>query len=693
MSFALSILTFHALGGPQGCPLWVPLMGMGICCALLLAQHRGWVPRERRRIRFAAAILLMCTLAILGSNRRQSRLHVVPRIVRIECEVSGPGYPRGDQGRFPIGKGMWVEGPHLMSGPLPGTRLQIIGRLEPNGRTIRVTGPESLRIIRRPSPGHLGATFERLRRHLRERLKRSTDNSTGGLLCALLLGDRSLPYGERQLLVQTGVLHLFAISGLHLGLILMGLRRVLGRKGVVILTLLALYAGLTGFRAPMGRALFLATSSMMAVRLVRPPSRLPHLFLVAASLVTLKPELFHSPGFLLSFLACTGMLLISAPLLDHQRNDPIERWLDRYRGSVRAMMALMRNALLVGMAASSATSLVGAWFFHRVTPIGVVASILLSPLVPILLALGALKLAMPDHPAVVQLAEWGCDLLLLVARQCARIPLASISVPAPGAFVIVQWCALMTTAAVLARRNRMRMTLLTLAATQAILMVSPPGQPRGFHLLDAGRGAALYQGSASSQLLWDTGPRTARVADQLLHLGVDNLEGLVLTHEHEDHAGAVPEVLARLGQMPLRAPFAGTPTRCARGDILFACSRVLWPPAGAQAPNPNDLSLAAVLVAPRERLLLTGDLEGPGMWGLLSYGDELSADILLLPHHGARQPYLLALLARSSPGRSWLPARAGFPSEDLLKLSWWNVRLEATWLGRPICSDRPTVSM
>ena len=133
-------------------------------------------------------------------------------------------------------------------------------------------------------------------------------------LRALVLGDR-LPPDARERLARTGTLHFFAVSGLHLALLAAALIRLFGPRASFLLPPLVVYAAISGFRTPVGRAL-LMIASVVGARAFRRPHRALHQVLLAATIIlAMHPRSLTTPGFLLSFSAYAGIVGIAVPVL------------------------------------------------------------------------------------------------------------------------------------------------------------------------------------------------------------------------------------------------------------------------------------------------------------------------------------------------------------------------------------------
>jgi competence protein ComEC len=220
--------------------------------------------------------------------------------------------------------------------------------------------------------------------------------------------------------------------------------------------------------------------------------------------------------------------------------------------------------------------------------------------------------------------------------------------------------------------------LCVLAVGAAAVPVAGPerGAPGArIRVLDVGQGdAVLLQPRADDPILVDAGPTHADVVRRLDELGVERLEALVVTHDQEDHAGGVGQVLASrpVGALAyahrsrhlreLAAQAAVRQTRLAAGDALRTGGirlRVLWPPdplLAGQAADPNARSLVILARWRHFRMLLTGDAEAES-----APLDPSPIDVLKVAHHGSADAGLDELLSRASPDAAIVSVGADNP--------------------------------
>ena len=201
-------------------------------------------------------------------------------------------------------------------------------------------------------------------------------------------------------------------------------------------------------------------------------------------------------------------------------------------------------------------------------------------------------------------------------------------------------------------------------------------------VFDVGQGLAVLLEYDGRYGLYDSGPDSAGVADSLRARGVEELEWVVLSHNHRDHVGGfVDGSLSEKSPVRIKRLFVGPDTAggiwrdsvlyvahkrgvpvdtLVRGDVVQLGSagnslsaempdiRVLWPP-DYETVDGNHGSLVLNVSWGAGSTLLTGDLDSLGERELLELSPTLSAGLLQVPHHGSAGSSGLAFLAQVMP--------------------------------------------
>ncbi|GAB6090027.1 ComEC/Rec2 family competence protein [Spirochaeta dissipatitropha] len=218
-----------------------------------------------------------------------------------------------------------------------------------------------------------------LRRRFRQEL-RLISTASAGLAEALLMGSTDSIDPEMHALFRSnGLLHVLALSGMHLGILIaapcMILRKLFGLKTAVILgnicMLMLLY--FIGLRSSLLRAgLFFAISSIWLLN-GRKPQALVILSQCFLLLLLMFPGLLHEIGFQLSFSAVAGILVIAPPVLSYM-NSFFPRTGRLFYGPIAAGFAASAAGLPIAAAAW------GVWY-----PAGILLTLLVVPAVSLLM--------------------------------------------------------------------------------------------------------------------------------------------------------------------------------------------------------------------------------------------------------------------------------------------------------------------
>jgi competence protein ComEC len=508
-----------------------------------------------------------------------------------------------------------------------------------------------------------------------------TTGAARSVIGAMVVGDRLLIDEETNgLLRDAGLIHILSISGLHTSLTVLLLLAVLrrsglGARGVLVAGVASLVVfsafvgqGASVWRACAGTAVGLAGRA--ASRDVEPLSTLA---LASAALIVAVPPLAWSLSFALSVIATAGLVL-SQPT----------------RGAARDRSLLARS-LAASTGAYLASAPLIAVSFARLAPVALAANLLAAPLCAACLGAGAATLALSTIPIAGGLAAWAArgsvEGLLAVSRMASAVPGGHFRVAPPSLLLAVTYVA----ALVVARfTGRLRLAFVLIAIALHIGPYPPGPGPFEITVLDVGQGlAVLARGPDGGVLVADAGPSgngrfdagDRIVVPALVSRGTRRVGVLLLSHDHDDHAGGAAAVLRDLevGELwvgegterdpKTRALVADAVARgiavrrMTRGDTAFASGLavdVLHPGRGDRGRPLNDRCLAVRLAAPdAASVLLPGDVEAGAERVLVGAGLPLRSDILVAPHHGAAGSSTRAFLESVAPRIVVVSAGAG----------------------------------
>jgi ComEC/Rec2-related protein len=279
------------------------------------------------------------------------------------------------------------------------------------------------------------------------------------LLHALLLGYRqSISPELYQLFSRTGIMHIFAISGLHVGVmasILIAGLKLAGvsrpRWGWFLIPCLFLYVAATGMKASAMRAFTMAAVYFAAPLAGRKPDTPSSVALACLLLLAVHPAYIIDAGFLLSFIVVCGILML------HGWTERKIKWMQfsgwsaplRRLNGPRPLDALLRSTgllMLTSVAAWIFSVPVSAGFFHLLSPVSLIGNLAVIPLTFIIMLTGCLTLLggslfSPAAALFNQANLLFISLLIEIVRRLAGLPGACLAVLPPSSLSTGLWYA------------------------------------------------------------------------------------------------------------------------------------------------------------------------------------------------------------------------------------------------------------
>ena len=454
---------------------------------------------------------------------------------------------------------VWIAG--RTEGFHYGTQIRFSGNLSPLESASSPGGFDPARFYYRES-GSLGrleiragdelAILEETRGHplvafansTRDRLERALlheveagEEPYARLITAMSLGAReNSPEDLEEYFRLSGTMHIFAVSGLHVGILaglFLGLFLAVGiprRWAILILIpILLFYAVMTGLRPSAIRAAVMLSIFLGAFVVKEKPRPLNHLAFAALFLLLFDTQQLFLPGFQLSFAVLLSITLLASPMqrwtagpwlsdpfLPKSLHSPLRRAKDHLVGTLTAALAVSLVSWLGSLGLL-------VWHFQSFSPIGIVANLFLVPLVGVIVTL-ALASLVGYGLQLGWLAGFLNQLNILVAIGLTSM--AQFFAELPGAHRH-------TGRGVLPETTEQTLTLDVMGARgeMATLWGWPgtAGEDRRYWIIDPG-GTFTYQ---------------QEMLPLLRSRSVNRIEALGLTHGDIGHIGAAPIVMTQ----------------------------------------------------------------------------------------------------------------------------------------------------
>ncbi|WP_254622393.1 DNA internalization-related competence protein ComEC/Rec2 [Vibrio cholerae] len=494
---------------------------------------------------------------------------------------------------------------------------------------------------------------EDVRSSLQQKLVTLTQNSPfQGIILALTFGERNgIDEQEWRALRNSGLIHLVAISGLHigiafsvgyfLGLGMMRLHAKLLWSPFVCGALLAVfYAWLAGFTLPTQRALIMCLLNVALVMLAFPLSALKRILLTLVAVLVWSPFTSLSNSFWMSFLAVAIVLYQLASQSQRQ---------------VWWKALLWAQVFLVCLMAP-----VTAYFFGGLSVTAVLYNLVFIPwfslvIVPALF-LGLLLMVVWPGVATaywpwvdwtflpldwaLQFADVGW---WVVPSKVQGVVAASVAILLLYRFMSLKACSLL---------------LSMIGLWWWFPSITPLWR---MDVLDVGHGLAIVIEQDERAIVYDTGSSWSGgsyvqsvIEPMLQQRGLRQVDGVILSHLDNDHAGDWQGLAERWQPDWIRASQLGTEFMpCIRGESWQWQSfhfTVLWPPqAVIRAYNPHSCVIRMTDTQSNYSVLLSGDVTAMGEWLLARDGVQLQSDVMIVPHHGSKTSSTAEFIAQVNP--------------------------------------------
>jgi competence protein ComEC len=685
--------------------LWLPV---------LPERHTVWVmiaggialPAQRHNVlKYMGIMVLFCAWGLLAAQESVWPMqHLTTGAVQAEIEITATDGATMHQGnilrvdgqRWWASTGVTLYGNYLPQKVCAGQRWAMTLRLRPVHGELNDGGydPQRSAFARHQT---LSGRFTQAKivdencslraQYLMSLQHRLSAFHWGAVMLGLGMGERlEVPREIKDLMRDTGTLHLMAISGLHIALaasivwlLARGLQFLMPGHWIhwqipllAGLFFAAFYAWLTGLQPPALRTV-IALAVLAALRIgARQWSPWQVWCCCIAAILISDPIAVLSQSLALSAFAVAALIFWF-------------QWLPLPRGHRVRWLQPLVNLLYLQTGMLLLLMPLQVLIFHGFSFSSLVANLFAVPLVtfvcvPLILA-GMLLHLLPL--TALESALW-----FAADKSLGGLFWMLMRLPDGWQNVDERWqyLTLLPWLAIIGWRFHAWKSVPAVCLAGSILLAFPlwrtvRSEGWTLHMLDVGQGLAMVIERHGKALLYDTGLAWpgGDSARQLIipwlrwhHL---QPEGVILSHEHLDHAGGLATLQKTWPTLWIRSPLGRVEHRpCFRGQrwiwegLTFT---VHWPPAG-YSERGNNRSCVVKIDDGEQSALLTGDIEAQAEQTMLShYWRHLASTVIQVPHHGSNTSSSLPLVQRVE-GRIALDSAARynawhFPSAKVIR--------------------------
>lgn len=532
------------------------------------------------------------------------------------------------------------------------------------------------------------------------------DPRVSGFLTAELTGDKSaMDDGDYLAMQETGLAHLFAVSGLHCAFLVTLLALLISRRQrllcAVTIPLLLFYMVMVGMSPSVVRACIMQIFLLIAPLFRRGSDPLTSLAAALLVILLCNPFAAASVSLQLSFSATLGMVLLSPRLYKL-----LTGW---YKGKcrpLRAALCFVAANLSATLSAVVFTAPLTAWYFRIFVLVAPLSSLLAVPaagwsfmaaFVTVLLGFVWLPLA-----SLLGWISWALvRYILWIANGMMSWRYHAVYFTNP---YLIYWLLFLYAAFIGCaatpdgKRKYLLASALSVLTLTAAIWVNRQDYQYGVLTaltLDVGQGESVILTSGGETALVDCGSSNSYkdpgglAADTLHSMGVRELSAVVVTHYHADHTNGLYEVLRRIPVQTIYLPdiedeygvrerlvslaeekgaqvtYVTKETADTLGDTILT----IYPPVQSGG-DLNELGLTALASAGEFDLLITGDMSGSTEKKLVETYALPDIEVLVVSHHGSRYSSNIRFLKAVTPEAAVISVgdnNYGHPSEETLQ--------------------------
>lgn len=304
---------------------------------------------------------------------------------------------------------------------------------------LSVKSPMNVSILKKGNT-FLGSVISPLRQYLLAVTRKHLSPVSSAILSGFILGERrDIPEEYQTMFKNTGTLHLMAVSGSNVGMVLvifaypmMLLRIRRGFRVTMLIGVIFMFALLTRLEPSVVRATIMATVGLLAYGWIRKPDYVNVIAFAGLMMLLWNPIQVFDVGLQLSFAATFSIVyFLPRPL----------SWLSRRRWARLAFVRWLMALSITTLAAQVAVTPLMARYFNNIPSVGLVANIPIGLLAAISTTGGIIFYAVSllgDWAAALLAVplEWSLELVKILLKLFSSFPAANIKIASPSWFEI-----------------------------------------------------------------------------------------------------------------------------------------------------------------------------------------------------------------------------------------------------------------
>lgn len=521
-----------------------------------------------------------------------------------------------------------------------------------------------------------------LRNRILNKLNQLFPEDTAGFARALLLGDTTdLSDKDDYAFKISGIRHIIAVSGLHVSILFTFIYTLMRKRrwptALVGLPLLILFAALAGFTPSIVRACVMQGLMILALLSKREYDGPTALAFAVLVILLCNPISLTAVGFQLSVGCVIGIFLFSERIRRYLYSKS-KKGLYKDKRLKGKLFRWLCGSVSMTLGATLLTTPLSAYYFGYLSIVGLLGNLLTLWAVSLIFygitvacLLGFIWL--PAGRLIAWVISWLMRYVTGVAGLLSALPFAAVSLEDLYIQIWLIFAYILIAIQLFTRPKRPFLTVGCISVGLACSLFLSAAEIRSedfsMTVLDVGQGQCILLESGNTCYVVDCGGDyagdAADLAAQALRTdGFSQIDGMILTHFDQDHAGGAESLLAQLATDVVYLPNAD-PDNVTRSEleadhgerlywveepVELTCGKAritIFP--GEPGEDGNNSSLCILFQTEECDILITGDRSSSGEAYLLEQTQLPDLEILVAGHHGSESSTSLPLLAETTP--------------------------------------------
>ena len=532
------------------------------------------------------------------------------------------------------------------------------------------------------------------------------DSSTAPFIKALIIGDKRDLYQDDSLYValsRAGLMHVAAVSGMHVSFLIAFLRFLLGkgkRSAVVCILLAWSFVALSGMSPSAVRAAFMQTMLLLAPLFERENDPITSLSAALAVLLLVNPFAAANISLQLSFSAMLGIVLFFERLQDLLMRPFGESVIARLLRAPVAILSCTMSVMVFSLPVS-------ALYFGYVSTLSPLTNLLCLWAVPICF-IGAFAAGLFSWvPVLGKLIALAVSLLVrYLAAVCRFISALDFSAVYLPDRVIILWSVLfyLSIAAAFLFKLKPRYRLILPLTTALAALLLPQALLKGYYAsaretitaIDVGQGQCISVTCGKNAVLVDCGSTSYAeynagdcAAAYLKSCGIKKIDAIVFTHLHTDHANGFKRLanLMDIGKVILSADADTSDSLlweilfCAQShgtEVEFISKNSIESYGDIRlllffenkGSGENESCMPMIVSVDDYDMIITGDAPAAREKELAAKADLSGIEVLVTGHHGSKSASCEEYISEMAGGKAIISVgknNYGMPSPEVLE--------------------------